>query len=276
MSCFRKLVPFAMCLILSASLYAAERELLPSEVTVLINHAVRANPETERTALTTPIVARMRTENLGETERFMKGEVHFLHFQPQESRDEFWPFRDRDDDLGRVANQRLMIIRINAFRMIDDLVNNDIPNYRRRFGPRADDRFGITFPVTRTAQQLAERGDADAALDLVVEEVRVHDRFDSAYTAYSLPGQFMQLAIDEGRGDEFLKLNTWVIDGLNEAIDTRLKVRNHDAGQPLDLPGIVFSSLFDDRQHGYHDWTAKLMQLRDRIADRSGYRRGEN
>ena len=218
----------------------------------------------------------MQTDDLTEIERFMKGEVHFLNFEPEESRDEYWRFRDRDDDLGRVANQRLMIIRINAFQMIDELVNDDIPRFREKFGARADDRYGITFAVSRAAQQLADKGDVDAALDLIVEEVRAHDKFDGPYTAYGLVGQFMQMAVDADRADEFVALNHWVLEGLNDAVEKRSKVQNYESGKPFDVPGTVFFSLFDDRQLGYHDWTAKFMRLRDRIADGDGYRRGRN
>ncbi len=265
-----KILFLIYCLVYPAALLAANGELLPSEVTVLINHAMRANSDVERKTLTTPIVARMQTDELSEIERFMKGEVHFLHFQPQASRDEFLAFRDRDDDLGRVANQRLMTIRINAFQMVDELVNDDIPIYRRRFGPRIDDRFGITFPITNTANQLAARGDVDDALDLIVAEVRAHDQFDGPYTAYGLAGQFMHMAVDAGRGEEFLQLNKWVLNGLTRTIESRLKVHDHGGGQTFDVPGTVFFTLFDDRRLGYHDWTAKFMRLRDRIAAGGG------
>ena len=90
-----------LCLsLLACSSLAADGELLPSEITILVNHAMQAQPGAERRDLTTPLVARLTTAELSETERFMKGEVHFLHLQPEEARDEFWEFRNRDDDIG--------------------------------------------------------------------------------------------------------------------------------------------------------------------------------
>ena len=80
--------------------------LLPSEFTILVNHALEAEPGVDRKSVTTPLIARLRTEGLAQTERFMKGEVHFLHLQPEESRDEYWEFRNFDDDFGRVARFR--------------------------------------------------------------------------------------------------------------------------------------------------------------------------
>ena len=113
-----KLIATIIWLISSLPALAADAELLPSEMTVLVNHAMLANPGTDRRAVTGPLIARMQTDNLDNIESFKKGEAHFLHLQPEESRDEFWPFREREDNLGRVANQRLMIIRINAFQMV--------------------------------------------------------------------------------------------------------------------------------------------------------------
>jgi hypothetical protein len=123
-----------------SSVAQSDDKLWPSEMTVLVNHAVQSQPGVDRKSVTTPLIARMRTEELSEIERFFKGEAHFLHLQPGDSRDRFWEFRDRDDDLGRVAWQRLMVIRINAFRMVDELLENDIPTYEERFGiPSPDD-----------------------------------------------------------------------------------------------------------------------------------------
>ncbi len=252
--------------VLSMSIGASAGDvLLPSEFTILVNHALEAQPGVDRKSVTTPLIARVRTEGLSEQERFMKGEVHVLHLQPEESRDEYWEFRNRDDDIGRVAWQRLMIIRINAFQMVDELVDRDIPRFENRFGVRADDRYGISFPVQRTAELLAERGDADAALDLVARHVRQHDRFDAPYSAYALPGQFFALAADNGRAGEFHDLNEWVLDGLNTAIEERLANPANEGPQPSGIPGTVFFSLCADRKLDFYEWTAEFVRLRDRI-----------
>ncbi len=251
-------------LVLACNANAAE-DLLPSEFTVLVNHALKANPGINRKSVTTPLKERVRTDGLSEIERFMKGEVHFLHLEPEESRDEFWEFRDRDDDLGRVAWQRLMVIRINGFQMVDDLLERDIPEYNERFGIRADDRWGISFPIQRTAQLLAERGEPERALDLIVEHVREHDRFDAPYRAYALPGQFFALAAENDRAEEFGELTRWVLNGLNDAIEERL-MNPGDAGpKESGVPGEVFSSLFVDKSLDDYEWTAEFLKLRDRI-----------
>jgi len=261
------LTRLALSIILSAPFTAqAEEDILPSEFTILVNHALEAQPGVDRNSVTTPLIARMRTEDLPELERFMKGEVHFLHLQPEESRDEFWEFRNRDDDIGRVAWQRLMVIRINAFQMIDELLERDIPRYHERFGIRSDDRYGISFPVQRTAELLTERGDAGLALDLIVKHVRQHGKFDAPYSAYALPGQFFSLAAENGRSEEFEKLNQWVLEGLSASIDERLANPSDDGPKPSGIPGAVFFSLFDDAKLDYYEWTAEYLKLRDRIA----------
>jgi hypothetical protein len=259
-----KLLATCLALVLPIAVQA-NGDLLPSEITILVNHALEAQPGVDRRSVTTPLVARMQTDDLPEIERFMKGEVHFLHLQPEESRDEYWEFRNRDDDLGRVAWQRLMVIRINAFQMVDVLLDRDIPRYEERFGVRADDRHGISFPVQRTVQLLAERGDAGRALDLLVHHVRLHDRFDAPYSAYALPGQFFSLAEENGRKKEFEELNRWVLDGLNAAIDQRLANPTNDGPKPSAIPGALFFSLFADRKLDFYEWTAEFIKLRDKI-----------
>ena len=81
------------------------------------------------------------------------------------------------------------------------------------------------------------------------------------------------MAAEAGRGDEFVKLNNWVLEGLSKAIDQRIKAENSEVAQSHPMPGAVFFTLFDDRHLGYHDWTAKFMLLRDRIAAGEGYNR---
>ena len=266
MTHIRLLLILTACIIFAAPAFAADDGLLPSEMTILVNHAVQANPDADRRSITTPLVARVKTEGLSELERFMKGEVHFLHLQPEEARDEFWVFRNRTDDLGRVAWQRLMVVRINAFQMLDTLLDKDIPRYEKQFGIRADDRHGISFPLQRTALLLADRGEPDRALDLVAAYVRQHDQFDAPYTAYALPGQFFSLAAENDRADDYRELNNWVQDGLNAAIAERLENPAPFEQKPAVVPGYVFFSLFADTGLDYYEWTAEFMKLRDRIA----------
>ncbi|MEM7500442.1 MAG: hypothetical protein AAF417_00305 [Pseudomonadota bacterium] len=243
----------------------AAENLLPSEFTVLVNHALKANPGVDRKSVTTPLIERVRTEDLSEIERYMKGEVHFLHLEPEDARDEFWEFRDRNDDLGRVAWQRLMVIRINGFQMVDELLERDIPEYTQRFGVRADDRYGISFPIQRTAQLLAERGDPNRALDLVAEHVRQHEQFDAPYSAYALPGQFFALAAENDRAEEFSELTQWVLNGLNNAIEERLANPGDGRPKASGVPGEIFFSMFVDRSLDDYEWTAEFLKLRDRI-----------
>ena len=264
MKCTPKLLAACLALVLPLAVQADE-DLLPSEITILVNHALEAQPGVDRKSVTTPLIARMQTADLPDMERFMKGEVHFLHLQPEESRDEYWEFRNRDDDIGRVAWQRLMVIRINAFQMVDVLLDRDIPRYEERFGIRADDRHGISFPVQRTAELLAEHDDANRALDLIAHHVRLHDRFDAPYSAYALPGQFLSLAEENGHDQEFVELTRWVLDGLNAAIDKRLAKPANDGPKPAAIPGAVFFSLFADRKLDFYEWTAEFIRLRDKI-----------
>jgi len=268
-----KLANAIVALALSCSVNAAE-DLLPSEFTILVNHALEAEPGIDRKSVTTPLTKRIRMEGLSEMERYLKGEVHFLNLEPEESRDEFWEFRNRDDDIGRVASQRLMVIRINAFQMVEEVLERDIPRYNERFGIRADDRYGITFPLQRTAQLLVERGNADQALDLIASHVRQHDQFDAPYSAYALPGQFFKLASENDRAEEYQALNEWVLNGLTAAIEHRLENPVNDGSKASGIPGEIFFSLFADRKLDSFEWTGEFLKLRHRIAEGVATARG--
>ena len=265
----RLLAGLLATLTLTCNSFAASA-LSPGEFTILVNHALEAEPGVDRKSVTTPLLARLDTDDLAQIQRFLKGEVHFLHLQPADSRDEYWRFRDRHDALGRVAWQRLMIIRINGFGMVDELLQQDIPEYTRRFEIQPDDRYGISFPIQRTAELLAERDEADRALDLVAEHVRQHDRFDAPYVAYALPGRFLALAAENGRAREFRELNDWVLAGLDAAIAERLENPVDDGPQPSGIPGEIFFSLFADRKLDSFEWTGEFLKLRTRIASARG------
>ena len=158
-----------------------------------------------------------------------------------------------------------MVIRINAFGMIAELLEKDIPEYNRRFPVNPYDRYGITFPVSRTASAMIEQDRADEALDLIVEHVQLHDEFDSAYTAYRLPGQFLDVARQNGRATEFIELHNNAVAGLDAAINKRLVAKPATVEQVERLPGIVFRSLFEDSDLNFHQWTAEMMELRDQL-----------
>ena len=268
-----KLANAIVALALSCSVNAAEN-LLPSEFTVLVNHALEATPGIDRKSVITPLIERVRTEGLSDMERYLKGEVHFLTLEPEKSRDEYWEFRNRDDDIGRVAWQRLMVIRINAFQMVDELLERDIPRYNERFGIRANDRYGITFPVQRTAELLVERGHADQALNLIASHVRQHDRFDAPYSAYALPGQFFALASENDRAEEYRELNKWVLEGLTATIKERLENPANDGPKASGIPGEIFFSMFADRKLDSYEWTGEFLKLRHRIAEGVATARG--
>ena len=172
MSTFRMLVNAAAIALITLPVantaFGANEKLSTIETATLINHALRYQPDAKRRDITTPFSERIRTDNLSDMELFFKGEWHFLHLEPEPARDAYWEFRDRSDSMGRVAFQRLMVIRINAFGMIAELLEKDIPEYNRRFPVNPYDRYGITFPVSRTASAMIEQDRADEALDLIV------------------------------------------------------------------------------------------------------------
>lgn len=271
MSTFRTLVNSTaialITLLVARNTFAADGELSPSETAILINHALQYQPAANRRDITTPFAERIRTHHLSEMELFFKGEWHFLNLEPEPARDAYWEFRNRSDAIGRVANQRLMIIRINAFGMVTELLEKDFPEYNRRFPAKPNDRYGNTFAVSRTASALIEQDRTDEALDLIVKHVKLHDKFDSAYNAYRLPGQFLDVARQSGRAAEFIELHQRAISGLDATIEKRLKAKPGDTEKVEKMPGIVFRSLFEDTDLNFHQWTAEMMTLRDQLRE---------
>ncbi len=253
------------CTVIGHSIAAPD--LLPSEATTLMLRAMSYAPAANRTTLTKPIISRMQTENLDEKERFLKAEAHFMNFEPEPARDGFMAFRDHDNNFGRVAWQRLMIIRINAFNMVDQIIDNDIPMYRKRFGIQAYDREGITYPLTQTARQLAQRGEPDRALDLIADEVKRHAAFDAPYSAYRLPGNFMTMAEKNGRADEFKALQKWVADGISNSLQKRISKNPQPQRNTYTLPGAMLGTLFEDQRHDYQRWTAEFLKLQAVLGD---------
>lgn len=240
--------------------------LLPSEATTLMSRAIRVSPATARQEITRPIVARMQTTGLDLEERFLKSEAHFMDFDPEQARDGFWEFIQRSDAFGRVAMQRIMVIRVNAYQRFEQVLSEDIPEYRRRFGIDPNDRSGVSYPLAQVANWLIEQGEADRALDLVVEEVRAHRQFDAPYFAYTLPVQFMEAARAAGRGDEFAALLDWCRHGLSTAIKQRTRpdaTPSRPSGDPL--AGDTLGTLFYDRMLNAHHWTAEFLALRARM-----------
>lgn len=255
-------LPTLAALFCSLPAYA---ELRPSEAVTLMVQAMQTQPDAQRTSLTRPIIERMTSEDLSDTELFFKGEAHFLNFEPEPARDAYWELRDRSDNIGRVSAQRLMTIRVNAFGMIDEVLENDLPRYRERFGVRPYDRYGVTYAVSRAARQLADRGEPDRALDIVADEVHRHDRFDAPYMAYELPAQFMELAARQGRAEEFHRLLAWVTDGLEAARAN--EPRPGPAAAVEALPGTGIFSLFADRRYDDYLWSAEFERLRAKLGN---------
>ena len=91
-----------LLLALSQVAIAADPDLLPSEVTTLINQAMRFQPEAKRTSLTGPVISRMIRSDLSKIEFFLQGEAHFLNLEPEPARDVFWE--------SNIANSRIEYI----------------------------------------------------------------------------------------------------------------------------------------------------------------------
>ncbi|MBR9814010.1 hypothetical protein GYB61_09175 [bacterium] len=256
------------CLLVGGCANTAQQlpALLPSEATLLINRALDQQADAPRRSITGPYVRRIDATVESASEKFYQGEIAFLDFRPDAAFEAFTQAASGDSDIARVANQRLLIIRVNAYEQYDAVVKEHAPAYRQRFPIRPDDRYGISYPLLQVAAHYFRSGRGDEALDIIRKEVMAHDAFEAPYLAYSLPLRAMAHAKDAAQRTALLELAGWAKDGLDLAIEARLKQSNWQPPAGPSVAAPVRGTLLEDQTLGGHQWTAEFMQLRDRIA----------
>lgn len=243
--------------------------LLPSEAATLMRAAMDRHPEAPRRDNTAPYAARVPNAEYEGDERFMKGELHFMNFEPEPSRDAFWPFRFEPGLRGRVATQRLMIIRLNAFSMLDEVLEEDLPRYLEGYAPIPEDRHDEAYPVQIIAGKLIERGETERAFDLVERTVRRHGDIRSPHTAHLLPALFLEASRKAGETARMHRLMDDSIRGLGQALERRRAARPENAARPgvPQMPGAVLFGPFEDQRLSYDQWTLLYEQLLRRLRE---------
>lgn len=105
-------------------------------------------------------------------DRAALGDLFFLNFRPVEADELFSGLLDRTDLIGRLAWQRAMQIRRQAFdRAVE--VQKMIIAYRKKFPYVEDDVFGVSQQIAGFAGTFFADGRSDKAIDLILEEIRM-------------------------------------------------------------------------------------------------------
>ncbi|QLC25197.1 hypothetical protein HFP57_09300 [Parasphingopyxis algicola] len=128
------------------------------------------------------------------------GELNFLTFRPREADLLFAALLDRDDLIGRLAWQRAMQIRRQAFERPDE-VRTMMRDYQARFAPNEADMFGVTQQVVGFAGGHFASGETDEAIDLIVDHITATPA-TAPFRAFSIYRFFPEEIAASGRESE--------------------------------------------------------------------------
>jgi|GEM_PF-3143248 len=212
----------AICLVNFAQTSKAQNNqsgLLPSEALVLMYNAVDLNPNKKRIDNTKPFQSRVITEGLSGDEIFYLGETYFWNFMPKEAAQAYSQFLEEDSPRGRASWQRYLQIQFRAFDQ-HDLVEEKLSEYRKRFKPTPNDRYGIYGQVINVANLYLKRGEHEKVLELINEELE-YMKYDGAYNSLLLPAYFHASYRSLGRVNEAVEALKRAKAGLLETLEKR-------------------------------------------------------
>ncbi|OEK01084.1 hypothetical protein BFP97_05995 [Roseivirga sp. 4D4] len=196
-----------------------DSKLLPSEALVLMYNAVDLNPDKKRIENTKPYQSRVITEGLQGDEIFYLGETYFWNFMPKEAAEAYSQFLEEDSPRGRASWQRYLQIQFRAFDK-HDFVEEKLSEYRKKFKPTPDDRYGIYGQVINVANLYLERGEHEKVLELINEEL-AYINYGGAYNSLLLPAYFHASYRSLGKVDEAVTALKKAKAGLMETLDKR-------------------------------------------------------
>ncbi|MBO3697026.1 hypothetical protein [Roseivirga sp. E12] len=196
-----------------------DSKLLPSEALVLMYNAVDLNPDKKRIDNTKPFQSRVITEGLSGDEIFYLGETYFWNFMPKEAAEAYGQFLEEDSPRGRASWQRYLQIQFRAFEK-HDLVEQKLSEYRKKFKPVPDDRYGIYGQVINVANLYVKRGEHKKVLELINQELE-YVNYDGAYNSLLLPAYFHASYRSLGKVDEAVKTLKNAMAGLTETLEKR-------------------------------------------------------
>lgn len=137
-------------------------------------------------------------------DRAALGDLLFLNFMPAETEILFAGLMDRDDLLGRLAWQRVMQVRRQAFERTDE-VKEMLKEYRKKYSYIKEDVYGSFQQVIAFAQADFQAGDSDKAMDRIMSETELApaDAPYRIFVAFKLLGEPIA---ESGREEEYKAL----------------------------------------------------------------------
>ena len=207
-------ITFGLLLVLpGASAWAQQADsVLPTEVLHSMIQEMLAHPERPQGENTMKFVSRARTKGLDDRERLALGEVYFLAFMPEEAREIYQAYLERNDDLGRLAWQRLMRITFAAESKHAE-AEQMLEAFYRKFRPTPlDEGYGSQM-ASDLARHWRSKGDNERAIGFILREYNAVSA-EGAYVGLSLPARMSDLFAAAGRLEEAKQLTRQALEKL--------------------------------------------------------------
>jgi hypothetical protein len=266
-----RIAHFAACLTVLALLWLPQiaksespGKLLPSEaITLMVTDAMN-NPTFSREDVYQAYLPRVITDDLNEEEQFYLGEVYFFALMPEEARDAYYPLRQGESLVARVAWQRLLQIRVRAFEM-HERAATDMVNFRKTFAADPADREYLSRQVLNFGNYYARQGEHEKVVGVVEAELAALN-YGGAYASFIHPATFIESYIATGRMQQAIKHLQSAHDGLTETLKVRVSSPpDDDYNYPLPADRYSFFFTPVNEKLGWQQQNDKFLQLIDNI-----------
>jgi hypothetical protein len=167
---------------------------------MLHDSLARAAGSAQQGDVASALLDRTRQNGLDSTETLALAELHFAAFDPDGAFKLFGPFARGGGYSARFALQRLLRMQMAARGQFDG-VEDTLRAARRRLGPTPEDPWHFMSPVWTLARHHADRGEHNAAVRVVLDEIRDLP-LDGLFFSHTLPGTFLDSFTREGRRDD--------------------------------------------------------------------------
>ncbi len=178
----------------------AEGTKAPSDVLHDVRAAIATAPPEKQREIAEPLLALARRRELSPLEDIALGDLHFLALQGGPAAAIYARYLDRTDRLGRIAWQRHQQILFRG-RNLHDEAERNIPEFRKRFRPSADDLTYTGGMIANQAVRYADKGDHAKVVALILEDVAVLPR-DLPLRSFRLLGTRYASFLAVGKGQE--------------------------------------------------------------------------
>lgn len=178
---------------------AARDSLLPSSALHVLNDSLTRVSGDSQGKIASGLLRRTRTHGLESAEVFALAELRFAAFDPDGAHALFLQFMNGSDLRARIARQRVLRIAMAARDQYAG-VEDTLAAMRRRLAPMPEDPWHFSSAVSTLAKYHADRGDHQAVVRIVLDEVRALP-LDGLYFSHLLPATYLSSFAQVGQRD---------------------------------------------------------------------------